>query len=67
MTQKEKIKEILERDGRVDNFYCIDQRISIRLGAIINVLKSEGWNFRGDYLEGTKNYCYWVIPKKTLF
>lgn len=66
MTQKERIKEILLRDGRVDNFYCIDNRITIRLGAIIERLRHEGWEITGDYLEGTKNFCYTLVREKTL-
>jgi hypothetical protein len=34
-SQLDRILEILERDGQIDNFYAIHNRISLRLGARI--------------------------------
>jgi hypothetical protein len=51
----------LKEVGFVDNFWAIDNRISVRLGAIIFTLKSEGWIFDDDksgFLDGTKNWRY---------
>jgi hypothetical protein len=42
-TQLECIIEILERDGQIDNFYAIHNRISLRLGARIWDLRQAGW------------------------
>ena len=42
-TQLARIIEILERDGQIDNFYAIHNRISLRLGARIWDLRNAGW------------------------
>ena len=55
------IEEKLRKDGSVDNFWCIDNRITIRLGAVIFVLKGRGWAFddaRSGFVPGTKNWRY---------
>lgn len=41
-TQKEQVKGLLLKNGVVSNFYCINNKITIRLGAIINLLKNNG-------------------------
>jgi len=68
-TQKEVVVQRLLDVGYIDNFYSIDTKISIRLGAIICNLKKEGWIFKGGFIEGTKNYKYVVIhaPENKLF
>lgn len=69
-TIKEQVKEILERDGKIDNFYCIDNRITTRLSDTIFRLQKEGWEFdeeKSGYLGDSKNWCYVVKGKKTLF
>lgn len=43
-TQRQKVEEILRRDGQISNFYCLDNRITIRLGAIIHLLRDDGWD-----------------------
>lgn len=60
-TAKQKIIDILFRDGAIDNYFAIDSRLTTRLGAYINVLSKQGWEFTGDYLKGTKNYQYVVV------
>lgn len=61
MTQKDVIIELLLKQGYVDNYYCIDNKISIRLGAIIFVLKQDGWDFRTEMVG--KNCHYYPIKK----
>ena len=61
MTQKDVIIEILLKQGFIDNYHCIDNRISIRLGAIIFELKKEGWDFRTEMVG--KNFHYYAIKK----
>lgn len=61
MTQKEQVKKILREYGKIDNFFCINTRLTIRLGAIIKVLRDEGWEIKGDYIEGTKNWEYNLV------
>lgn len=64
MTNKAKIEAKLRKDGYVDNFWCIDNRITTRLGAVVHVLREEGWAFdeeRGGYLPGTKNWRYYLV------
>jgi hypothetical protein len=62
MTQLQRIVAILERDGRIDNFRCIHERISLRLGARIADLKVLGFEFRTERLPD-KNYVYYVTAK----
>lgn len=58
-TQKQIVKELLRQQGKVDNFYCIENKITIRLGAIIERIRSEdGWVIEGGYKDGTKNWEY---------
>jgi hypothetical protein len=60
-TQKEVVEQRLRETGAIDNFYCIHNRITLRLGAIIFVLKEEGWVFdewKSGFIEGTKNWRY---------
>ena len=59
-TQLETIIEILERDGQIDNFHAIHNRISLRLGARIWDLRKAGWEFATEQREG-KNTVYRVI------
>lgn len=59
-TQLERIIEILERDGQIDNFYAIHSRISLRLGARIWDLRQRGWQFQTDE-RPDKNTVYRVI------
>ena len=66
MTIKEKVKEILERDGRVDNFSMIDQRITTRLSDVIFHLIKDGYVFddeKSGFLGESKNWCYVLLQK----
>lgn len=79
MTQKEQVIDRILTVGYVDNFWCFNNRVSLRLGAIIFTLQKEGWVFRGEYQTtngSDKNYHYYpiVVPEeyqnekqKTLF
>lgn len=62
MTSKARIIEQILKTGYVENHWAIDNRITTRLGAVIFVLKKEGWEFIGEELEH-KNYRYTVIKK----
>lgn len=72
LTQKQRVKNKLLADGFVDNFWCIENKISIRLGAIVYDLKKEGMVFdeeQSGFVSGTKNWRYIlkggpVKPKK---
>ena len=64
MTSKARIIEILKTQGRVDNYYCIDNRITTRLGAYICQLKKEGWNFSKKMED--KNCVYTVVKEKSI-
>lgn len=63
MTSKQTIIEILRKEGEIDNHYCIDRRITTRLGAVIHKLKQQGWDFDTVINHQTKNCTYQV--KKT--
>lgn len=70
MSVKSQIKEILQKNGKIDNYYCIDTRLTTRLGAVINVLKEEGLEFdeeKSGYIPNTKNWRYYIKNKTTLF
>jgi hypothetical protein len=58
----ERIIEILERDGQIDNFYAIHNRISLRLGARIWDLRAQRWEIETEKRED-KNTVYKVIRK----
>lgn len=63
MTNRKKIENKLRKDGVVDNFWCIENRITTRLGAVIHVLKEAGWQFyddRSGFAPGTKNWRYYL-------
>lgn len=64
MTQLDTIKEKLRRDGHVDNFWCIDTRLTTRLSDKIFKLKKLGWEFRKE-MDG-KNCVYYATkdPEK---
>jgi hypothetical protein len=47
-TQLDRIVEILERDGQMDNFYAIHNRISLRLGARIWDLRARGYRIETE-------------------
>jgi len=70
MTIREKVIEKLEKEGQVDNFWCIDNRITTRLSAVILNLKNEGYEFddeKSGYLGDSKNWNYVLKTKQTLF
>lgn len=58
MTQKEKIRFYLLKDGKINNFFCLENKLTIRLGAIIHELRKEGMPIEGAYIGDTKNYQY---------
>jgi Helix-turn-helix domain len=59
MSQLNPIIAILERDGQIDNFQCIHNRLTQRLGARIFDLKQRGWDFRTEMRED-KNTVYFA-------
>ena len=61
-TQLDRIIEILERDGQIDNFYCIHNRISLRLGARIWDLRARGYVIETDE-RADKNTVYKLVNK----
>lgn len=61
-TQLQRIIEILERDGQIDNFYAIHNRVSLRLGARIWDLRQQGWEFETDE-RPDKNTVYRVVKR----
>lgn len=59
-SQTDRIAEILERDGQIDNFTAIHQRISLRLGARIWDLRARGYRITTDELPD-KNTVYHLV------
>jgi hypothetical protein len=67
-TNKQKVEDILKQKGWVDNFYCIDNRISLRLSDIIMTLKEEGWEFddeKSGYLNPNQKKNWYYVAKKS--
>lgn len=65
-TQKEVVRGILENQGYITNFFAMDNRITIRLGAIIYALKKDGYVIDGEFIEtkgSLKNYKYTLVSK----
>ena len=66
MTQKEWVENILIADGKITRNKCLRNYIS-RLGAIISMLKKDGYEFETQYVDvqtpfGTgKDYEYKVV------
>lgn len=48
-TQKEFVANRLRADGRISRNFCLKNYIS-RLGALINLLKKDGWEFDASYV-----------------
>ena len=65
-SQKQKVLEILRQNGKIDNFFCIETKLTIRLGAIIYSLQKEKEieldKDKSGYLPETKNWCYVIKP-----
>lgn len=62
MRQLDRIAQILEREGRIDNFRAIQDRISLRLGARIWDLRSKGWEIETKE-QPDKNTVYVLVGK----
>ena len=58
MTQYELIKNLFLEQGFISRNYCLSRFIS-RLGAIMNKLKNEGYNFKGMNENG--DYVYRLL------
>lgn len=59
------IKKHLEQDGYISRNHCLKNYIS-RLGARIDDLKKEGWEFRPETVKtanGGKDFVYYVKSK----
>lgn len=56
-TQKDIVKGKLIADREVTNLWAIEHYI-LRLGAVINQIRADGWDIEGDYIPGTKNWQY---------
>lgn len=63
MTSKARIIEQILKTGYIENHWCIDNRITTRLGAVIFVLKKEGWDFIGEEIGEHKDFRYTAIKK----
>ena len=62
LTQTEKIADILVKEGKIDNFTTIQNRLSLRLGARIWELRNRGWEIRTEEQED-KNTVYRLVAK----
>jgi hypothetical protein len=60
-TQKQIIAEKLEREGVIDNFWAFETKTTLRLGAIIERLRKDGWNIETKMVG--KN-CHYYLKSK---
>ena len=74
-SQKTEVAMLLRNYGYITNFYSINRRLSIRLGAIIHELRSEGWDietFKNGFeqVEHAKptelKNCYYIMSNKII-
>lgn len=64
MSQTDVIANMLRREGKVDNFTCIHNKVSLRLGARINDLRNRGWKIRTEE-QDDKNCIYYLESEPT--
>ena len=67
--QKDIVRDRILLVGYVDNFWSVENKVSLRLSEAIRVLKREGWDFHGEYRETSgsdKNWHYFPtkIPQE---
>lgn len=70
MSNKKIIKEILEQQGFISNYYCIDTRLTTRLSEYIRQLREEGMEIETDFdpkKNRNKDCIYKLRVKETLF
>lgn len=60
-SQVDQIAEILVRDGKIDNFFAINTRLTLRLGMHIHLLRQKGWVIDTD-MQG-KNCVYRLVAQ----
>ncbi|EOH7524631.1 helix-turn-helix domain-containing protein [Campylobacter jejuni] len=56
--QEKIVLGLLLKNGTVDNFYCIDKRITARLGAYIYNLRIKGYEIETVRNKETRNTFY---------
>ncbi|EOH9847943.1 helix-turn-helix domain-containing protein [Campylobacter jejuni] len=56
--QEKIVLGLLLKNGTVDNFYCIDKRITTRLGAYIYNLRIKGYEIETVRNKETRNTFY---------
>ncbi len=61
ISQLQQVENILLREGKIDNFFAIDTRLTLRLGDIIFKLRNKGYEIQTDTT--TKNTVYKLISK----
>jgi hypothetical protein len=60
ISQCSRIEQILLREGKIDNFYCIHTRLTLRLAARISDLKEKGYQIRTEERDD-KNTVYHLV------
>ncbi|EAC1928935.1 hypothetical protein KHU25_001751 [Campylobacter coli] len=58
ISQEKQVLNILLNKGKIDNFYCIDTRITKRLGAYIYNLRNKGYAIETVRNKETRNTFY---------
>ncbi|EGK8212140.1 hypothetical protein IO479_001359 [Campylobacter coli] len=58
ISQEKQVLNILLNKGKIDNFYCIDARITTRLGAYIYNLRNKGYAIETIRNKDNRNTFY---------
>lgn len=61
-TQEQFVKSILRENGEISRNDCLTRHIT-RLGAIICHLNQNGWQIKGEWTTGQKDYVYKTLKK----
>jgi hypothetical protein len=61
-SQCDRIIEIVERDGQIDNFRCIHEPPACGSALAFKISEERGWRFRTER-RSDKNYIYHVLGK----
>lgn len=60
-TQRQQVEAILKQDGKISNFYAINNRITIRLSDIIMKLRRDGWEIETTYNPHDETECIYTV------
>jgi hypothetical protein len=65
-TQEDWVKNQLRENGKISRNFCLQNYVS-RLGAIIFIIKEQGWDINGHWVktEHGKDFVYTLVNRPT--